>query len=80
MVSHEVLERVLAEVDKHVRASKGYETDSWINQLTPVDSIAADKAMPRPLPGKRNARQSQRQWFALTESPSAALSARRHPR
>lgn len=41
MVSPEVVERVLAEVDKHVRASEGYETDSWINPLTPVDSVSA---------------------------------------
>lgn len=41
MVSQEVLERVLAEVDQHVRDSKGYETESWINPLTPVDSVAA---------------------------------------
>jgi len=41
MVLQEVLERVLAEVDKHVRESKGYETESWINPLTPVDSVAA---------------------------------------
>jgi hypothetical protein len=41
MVSQEVLERVLADVGEHVRKSKGYETESWINPLTPVDSVAA---------------------------------------
>lgn len=41
MVSPEVVERVLAEVDKHVLASKDNETDSWINPRTPVDSVAA---------------------------------------
>ena len=41
MISSELLERVLAAVDKHVRESKGYETESWINPLRPVDSVAA---------------------------------------
>lgn len=41
MVSQPVMERVLAAVDKHVRESKGFETTSWINPLTPVDSVAA---------------------------------------
>ena len=41
MVAHELLDRVSADVGKHVRESKGYETESWINPLTPVDSIAA---------------------------------------
>jgi hypothetical protein len=41
MIPKELLERVLSEVDKHVRASKGYETESWINPLAPVDSVAA---------------------------------------
>jgi hypothetical protein len=41
MVSRALLDRVAADVDKHVRESKGYETESWINPLTPVDSIAA---------------------------------------
>lgn len=41
MVSQRVLERVLTDVDKHVRESKGYETESWINPLMPVDSVAA---------------------------------------
>jgi hypothetical protein len=41
MILQELLERVLSEVDKHVRASKGYETESWINPLAPVDSVAA---------------------------------------
>jgi len=41
MISPELLDRVVADVGKHVRESKGYETESWINPLTPVDSIAA---------------------------------------
>lgn len=41
MVPEDVLTRVLADVDRHVRESKGYETESWINPLTPVDSVAA---------------------------------------
>lgn len=41
MVSQELLDRVAVEVGRHVRASKGYETESSINPLTPVDSIAA---------------------------------------
>lgn len=41
MVSQQLLARVVALVGKHVRESKGYETESWINPLTPVDSIAA---------------------------------------
>jgi hypothetical protein len=41
MVSQELLERVVAQVGQHVRESKGYETESWINPLTPVDSVAA---------------------------------------
>lgn len=40
-VSTELLERVVADVGKHVRKSKGYETESWINPLIPVDCIAA---------------------------------------
>jgi hypothetical protein len=41
MISQGLLEQVVAEVGKHVRESKGYETESWINPLTPVDSVAA---------------------------------------
>lgn len=41
MVPEELMSRVVADVDKHVRESKGYETESWINPLTPVDSVAA---------------------------------------
>ena len=41
MVPQEVLDGVLDEVGTHVRESKGYETESWINPLTPVDSVAA---------------------------------------
>jgi len=35
------MERVVADVGRHVRASKGYEEESFINPLTPVDSVAA---------------------------------------
>jgi hypothetical protein len=41
MVPEELMSRVFADVDKHVRESKGYETESWINPLTPMDSVAA---------------------------------------
>ena len=41
MVPPQLLERVVAEVSRHVRASKGYEEESFINPLTPVDSVAA---------------------------------------
>jgi hypothetical protein len=41
MITPELLDRVVAKLGKHVRESKGYETQAWINPLTPVDSIAA---------------------------------------
>ncbi|MDG2223312.1 MAG: phosphoribosyltransferase [Rubripirellula sp.] len=41
MALQEQLERVTASVDQHVRASKGFEEESWINPLTPVDCVAA---------------------------------------
>jgi hypothetical protein len=41
MISKELIERVEFNVGQHVRQSKGYETESWINPLTPVDSVAA---------------------------------------
>ncbi len=41
MVPPQLLERVEAEVGRHVRESKGYEEESFINPLTPVDSVAA---------------------------------------
>lgn len=41
MVPPELLARVGSAVDRHVRTSKGYETESFINPLTPVDSVAA---------------------------------------
>lgn len=41
MVPQQLMERVVAEVTSHVRASKGYEEESFINPLTPVDSVAA---------------------------------------
>jgi hypothetical protein len=41
MISPELLKRVEAEVGQHVRESKGYETESFINPLTPVNSVAA---------------------------------------
>lgn len=41
MVPPQLMERVVAEVTSHVRASKGYEEESFINPLTPVDSVAA---------------------------------------
>lgn len=41
MVPPQLLERVESEVAAHVRQSKGYETVSMINPLTPVDSVSA---------------------------------------
>lgn len=41
MVSPELLEQVVADVGKHVRQAKGFEEESWINPLTPVNSVAA---------------------------------------
>lgn len=41
MIPHPLLDRVVECVGKHVRESKGYETESWINPLTLVDSVAA---------------------------------------
>lgn len=41
MVSTELLDRVVADLSEHVRNAKGYETESWINPLTAVDSISA---------------------------------------
>lgn len=37
----QTLDRVLIEIDQHVRSSKGYETESMINPMTPVDSVSA---------------------------------------
>jgi hypothetical protein len=41
MVSQELLERVVADVSRHVRRSKGYEEGPWVNPLAPVDCVAA---------------------------------------
>ncbi|MDF1844926.1 MAG: phosphoribosyltransferase family protein [Rubripirellula sp.] len=41
MVLEEQLARVAASIDQHVRASKGFEEESWINPLTPVDCVSA---------------------------------------
>src|SRR3954454_8209418 len=41
MVSKELLERVVADVRRHVRRSKGYEEGSWVNPLAPVDCVTA---------------------------------------
>ncbi|MCA9104130.1 MAG: hypothetical protein KDA83_01810 [Planctomycetales bacterium] len=41
MINQAVKERVLVEVDKHVRASKGYETESYVNPFVPVDMVAS---------------------------------------
>lgn len=41
MISRTVKERVLVEVDKHVRSSKGYETESYVNPFVPVDIVAS---------------------------------------
>ncbi len=41
MVPRTLMERVLSNVDRHVRASRGYEVESFINPLTPGDSVAA---------------------------------------
>ena len=41
MVPEELLARVAADVSRHVRVSKGYEEESFINPLTPVDSVAS---------------------------------------
>lgn len=35
------IEKTLAALDAHVRTSKGFEEESWINPLRPVDSVAA---------------------------------------
>ena len=37
----QLLERVVGDVGRHVRESKGYEEESFINPLAPVDSVAA---------------------------------------
>lgn len=41
MVPQQIIERVIADVGRHVRSSKGYEVESFVNPLTPVDSVAA---------------------------------------
>ena len=41
MVTPQLMERVVAAVTSHVRASKGDEEESFINPLTPVDSAVA---------------------------------------
>jgi hypoxanthine phosphoribosyltransferase len=41
MISPQLTELVITEVSQHVRSSKGYETESFINPLTPVDSVSA---------------------------------------
>lgn len=37
----DLLERVVADVSRHVRTSKGYEIQSFVNPLTPIDSVSA---------------------------------------
>ncbi|MCA9135415.1 MAG: hypothetical protein KDB00_01615 [Planctomycetales bacterium] len=41
MVSRDLLDRVADAVGKHVRASKGFEEESFVNPLMPVDCVAA---------------------------------------
>jgi hypothetical protein len=41
MVSQELLERVVADVRRHVRRSRGYEEGPWVNPLAPADCVAA---------------------------------------
>ena len=41
MVSAQLMEFVISEVSRHVRTSKGYETESFVNPMTPVDSVSA---------------------------------------
>lgn len=41
MVPQLLLDRVAANVAEHVRISKGYEEESMLNPLTPMDSVAA---------------------------------------
>ena len=41
MVPEHIMQRVVADVGRHVRCSKGYEVESWINPLTPVNCVAA---------------------------------------
>ncbi len=36
-----LMEFVIAEVSRHVRSSRGYETESFVNPFTPVDSVSA---------------------------------------
>ena len=35
------MQRVVADVSRHVRSSKGYEVQSYVNPLTPMDSVSA---------------------------------------
>jgi hypothetical protein len=41
MISQELLERVVADVRRHVRRSKGHEEGPWVNPLAPADCVAA---------------------------------------
>ena len=41
MVPPHLMEQVIADVSRHVRSSKGYEVQSFVNPLTPVDSVSA---------------------------------------
>lgn len=41
MIAHELLEKVAADVRRHVRHSKGYEHGPWVNPLVPVDAVHA---------------------------------------
>ncbi len=41
MVPSPLLNVVVAGVSRHVQMSKGYETDSFVNPLTPVDCVSA---------------------------------------
>jgi hypothetical protein len=37
----QVIEKVIADVDRHCRRSRGYEDGPWVNPMTPVDPVAA---------------------------------------
>jgi hypothetical protein len=41
MVLSRLLNDVVADISRHVQMSKGYETESFVNPLTPVDCVSA---------------------------------------
>ena len=47
MVEQDLLRDVAARVESHVRSSKGFEEESFVNPFTPVDSVAAFAAARR---------------------------------